>query len=1118
MNDLLPIDSPKPDFFRSTTLALLGAIVLAFGLCWHFLVIPAIYPSFDYPVDTKGVVDFEDYDWSESVSLLSPWNFYWNQIVDPSAIAEGSAPPADCQLIPGYWNGVSCGEHKLQSQGKATYHLRVKVKAQAEGFAFHLIRAFMNYTLYVNGQLIHKPGFDNKLDVDKGRFGRGVQELDIVLQVENPDFIYGGVYNRIRLGLAPQVAYERFFNRAIEIGIGACFFIMALYHFAFFCLRRRSIELLMFAGICTLILCRMVFVGQGIFFDLSQRARDEYFLVWTMHLTYYTELPMFAAFIYTLFPQDLSRRLTFWIIAISGVFVASLFLTPMSFWMYTAHPYHLLAICYVVYAYYALGRAILWFKREGVTLFALSGSVVSIGLFYDIGTLVLNFKSYDNVAVLGCFFYLIIQALVLAIRFSRAYTLVEEGEQAIKRLNSDLQEHERSRTAMFHNTSHELRTPLNGILGFIRLIRSGQYGEIGEKPRGQLLKVENLAHSLLSQVNTILDLAKSRQGSLTLAPTLFSLNELVKEVSYLSEALQTRQEDTKFEIERSWSDHEAPVFVGDQEKILTIVRNLLGNAFKFAKNEQEHKVSVRFELTGKDNLEISVEDSGIGIPPEYTEKIFEEFRQLDDAARRSYEGSGLGLAITKSFVSLMGGEIKVSSQLGQGSCFSVKIPAACETEKQPVIKTQTPVIERQVLRLEKASKSPAKSSQQTPRVTLEKPHRILVIDDNAINCEVIKDILEAQGYFVETALGGAEGLAKMESWQPELVLLDLMMPIVSGEDVLQRLREEKERKRSQIPVILITARASQEDRIHGLSLGADDYLAKPIMSEEMILRVRNSLNRLELTQKAAEKAAIEQDLAAVQMINETISRSLVDAPSYSFASFYQPAEVTGGDWLGVFHDHQRQRLYLMIGDVTGHGMKSALVTVIVAAAIKGGLEVLQKIAGEGTPEACLQVLREVANRLMCDLSERLDKTMTMAFLSLDLQTGDGYYLNAGHPPIYIMRREEMVGLLQQSMPLGYAEPKSNRALAFHLGPGESLLMFTDGLIENQGPDGRSLSLRRISKKIVGHSLADQVKDIVVAEYRAIVREQKVEDDSCFCIISRKPAAERPELEPIESAS
>lgn len=1089
------------------SLFLAAFVVAAIGLWAHYLLIPSLYPEMEYPEDSTGALNLEAHDWSNSAALFSPWDFYWQRGLDPLSFTRGEAPAPDCRLIPGYWAGQRCGPYELESRGVATYRLRVKVKPQAEGFSFHLVRTFMNFRIYVNGQEVYSQEKGTPVRLDGKRFGAHSSELDIVLQVRNEEFMYGGVYSRIRIGLAEQVAHERFLTRSLEIGIGACFFIMALYHLAFFCLRRRSIEILLFAGICALIVWRIAFVGQGTFFDLMHRPHDEKLVLWVMYMTYYAELPMFGMLIYALFPQDFSRKITAALVAVSAVALLGVMSLPMSLWMHSAPPYHLVAVLYVGYAYFKIAKAVIFEQREGTFLFGLGGSIVSLGLLYDIGALVFNFRTADNIATLGLFCYLCVQAVVLAIRFAHAFRLVEEGERDIKRLNLDLQEHERARTAMFHNTSHELRTPLNGILGFIRLIYSGQYGEVGEKPKAQLLKVESLARSLLSQVNNILDLAKSRQGSLTLAPSLFSLNELVNEVNYLSEALQTRQSEVHFELSTSWRTEEAPVFRGDQEKILTIIRNLIGNAFKFSKRDQAHRVKVSFELEEQMKLRVRVEDSGIGIPPDYLDKIFDEFRQVDDAARRSYEGTGLGLAISRSFVNLMQGSIEVSSVLGEGSCFQIEIPALPAGDAQNVLNIAAPSVKpaasvsRQPLALVTASSAEARLPAAYQRPELN--HKILVVDDNPINCEVIKDILEAEGYRVQVALGGEEGLEVILSWKPDLVLLDLMMPIVSGEDVLHRLRERV--STSQIPVILITARASQEDRIHGLSLGADDYLAKPIMSEEMILRVRNSLNRLDLTHKAAEKAAIEHDLAAVQMISESISRSLVAVPHYSFASFYQPAELTGGDWLGAFHDHANQRIYLMIGDVTGHGMKSALVAVIVAAAIKASIEVLQRTASHEAPAACLKVVRDAANRLMCDVSEKLEKSMTMAFLALDLESGEGSYLNAGHPPICIFRKNEVASLQQRLGPLGY-EPIQGRdePLPFQLGRGESLLMYTDGLTENTGPDGKRMRLARVCKKIDSEAPAEVVKELLIGEFRAVIRNAQAHDDCCFFVISRSP--------------
>ncbi|MDQ3234922.1 MAG: ATP-binding protein [Pseudobdellovibrionaceae bacterium] len=416
-----------------------------------------------------------------------------------------------------------------------------------------------------------------------------------------------------------------------------------------------------------------------------------------------------------------------------------------------------------------------------------------------------------------------------------------EANSKIEKLNIDLMEKEKARTAFFQNTSHELRTPLNGIIGFSTLLIHGRYGELGEQANQQITKIRDLADSLKFQVNAILDLAKSKRGEFKLCNSLVSLPELFSQMQNLGEGLSLKSDDLSFECSMSWKDEAETRFITDPDKLAMVVRNLLGNAFKFRRPGAHNKVSLIAVRQGP-NLIITVSDTGIGIPADQQQEIFREFRQLDSDAGRAYEGTGLGLAIVNETLKLMGGSIEVNSVPNEGSRFTVTIPeqshiSATEAGPSHDIILSDPTdsrASRQVRMLPTSQKTPGAEN-----------FVIYVVDDNRLNCEVISEILGTQGYKVELAYGGRECLNRLKIFKPHLLLLDLMMPEVSGEDVLKAIRFHDELK--DLPVILLTARASQEDRLLGLGLGADDYLAKPIESEELLLRVRNILTRIELS-------------------------------------------------------------------------------------------------------------------------------------------------------------------------------------------------------------------------------------------------------------------------------
>jgi signal transduction histidine kinase len=426
--------------------------------------------------------------------------------------------------------------------------------------------------------------------------------------------------------------------------------------------------------------------------------------------------------------------------------------------------------------------------------------------------------------------------LMLGRRFAITY---EENH----RLLDEVQQKEKARTVFFHNSSHELRTPLNGIIGFLQLLQQGRYGQLPVTASQQIDKCIRLALGLKNQVNTILDLAKSRKGLLTLTHTLTDLNDIVQEARDLATGLELKRENCSFSWDKNWEDKDR-TFVSDREKLSTIIRNLLGNAFKFADPHRPNHVHLSL-VRNAEGLTITVQDTGIGIPADHKDRIFEEFEQVTGDARRAYEGTGLGLTMVRDIVHLMKGTIEVESEMGVGSLFRVSIPEAKDLQIQQVVDiTPTTMAHLQTQAL--SSSSPSVDSTQ-PDTSPQNHHHVLIVDDHQINCELLSDLLADEGYRISIAFGGEEALKKMKIEHPDVVLLDMMMPYVSGEDVIRAMQQDTDLQ--DIPVILVTARASEDDRLFGLSLGADDYLAKPIHHEELKFRVKNLLHRLELKQR-----------------------------------------------------------------------------------------------------------------------------------------------------------------------------------------------------------------------------------------------------------------------------
>ncbi|MEM1293456.1 MAG: ATP-binding protein, partial [Cyanobacteria bacterium P01_H01_bin.162] len=286
-----------------------------------------------------------------------------------------------------------------------------------------------------------------------------------------------------------------------------------------------------------------------------------------------------------------------------------------------------------------------------------------------------------------------------------------------------------------------------------------------------------------------------------------------------------------------------PTIFLDLEKFDKVLYNLLSNAVKFT--PEKGTITVALE-PADDHCVIKVTDTGIGIREDQLPHLFERFRQADGSANRRYEGTGLGLSLVKELVKLHHGDIHVTSTYGQGTTFAIAIPTGRHHLPADQIIDQTAVTEKSRARIELAdivttagvSVAAATADSQPPESDSGVPH-ILVVDDNSDLRDYISNVLQRQDYQVRAAHNGQVALAMLETFVPNLILTDLMMPGMSGLELLQRVRQDE--RLSSIPVVLLTAKVDDETRIEGVEQGADAYLGKPFNDRELLAEVRNLL-------------------------------------------------------------------------------------------------------------------------------------------------------------------------------------------------------------------------------------------------------------------------------------
>ena len=382
------------------------------------------------------------------------------------------------------------------------------------------------------------------------------------------------------------------------------------------------------------------------------------------------------------------------------------------------------------------------------------------------------------------------------------------------------------------NTSHELRTPLNGIIGVTESLLDGVAGPLNHKLSSDLTMIAAAGKRLAALVNDILDLSKMEGGELTMQLEPVNLHAATEVVLALSAPLA----GGKDLVLRNEVEPGLPPVRADENRVQQIFHNLVGNAVKFT---QRGSVTVSARVN-ESHVEVSVVDTGIGIPTNQHHAIFESFHQLDAVTSREYQGTGLGLSITRKLVEQLGGEIGVRTNKPQGSIFFFSLPLHDETDQPERI--AAPVTVSKVLVREEPCAMGAEKQASLPRAT--RGH-ILVVDDEPMNRLVITNLLSLESYRLTEVGSGAEALAFLDR-EPsvDLVLLDIMMPTMSGYEVCQRLREKTGLQN--LPVIVLTARNQESDLTRAFEAGANDFITKPFGKLELLARINTQLELLNL--------------------------------------------------------------------------------------------------------------------------------------------------------------------------------------------------------------------------------------------------------------------------------
>ncbi len=471
----------------------------------------------------------------------------------------------------------------------------------------------------------------------------------------------------------------------------------------------------------------------------------------------------------------------------------------------------------------------------------------------DLDEVMFETKRKDEIGRLGISF----QRMQRSIR-EKILTIKSQNDEleanlgTIQTQNDELQLANKLKDEFLATTSHELRTPLHGMVGIAEALISGANGPIPASQKHQLDIIINSGQRLATLVDDLLDYHKMRYGSLDIQTSALNLSSSTRLVLELSQHLLGNKSIRII----NQTPMDLPLVSADPQRLEQVLYNLIGNAIKYT---SEGKIVISATVLD-DKIRVQVVDTGQGIPAEQLEHIFEPLIQAGQDSSRYRQGAGLGLSISRQLIELMGGTLYVSSQPLVGTTFSFSLPLASDQEiydsKQHAARDHFQIPDN------------ADGTHLDDNPLPENPDGplIAVADDEPVNLQILDSFLKMEGYRVKTAQDGTEAIDLVQQEKPELLLLDVMMPGLSGYQVCEQLRLNYDH--SELPVIMLTALSQTNDRVKGFNSGANDYLTKPFNKLELASRIK-----AHLAASKAELRRIEND----KLQAELKQRALVEA-------------------------------------------------------------------------------------------------------------------------------------------------------------------------------------------------------------------------------------------------
>lgn len=769
-------------------------------------------------------VDMEALQDYSVIKLNGDWSFYPNRLIAPNEVIGNPAVQRLTLAVPSDWSDFV--HPKGDEPVVGTYYVRIKVPTEGQyGLYIRTIRQANR--IFINGEEVGGMGnpteslqdFKRESDDRYTVFARSENlTLDVVIHVGNYNYSKAGILYPIEFGTKAAIQRHYLLKVLADAFVSIGFIVFGVIYIISYSQNRKRKEELFFGLFTILLGLYMSFINQKVFFlffsmiDVTRQVQLQLGI-----------LPLVVVclilFIYYMYPEFVRRRTLYSIIFLLGFLVYEYGINYL--WSSTKKvktPEELLfsQVFYValivplgLYTVFVLARVL---QRN------IAGSQYILIFLTSLACYAVLLASNFLFGVTINFSELLLFSLMV---FSFASLLSFRANEAYKKaqaLSEELFIYNQMKDEFLLKTSHELRTPLNGILNLSKALMEGEQEPLKRVQQEQVILIHNVTQRLGYLVEDLLFSSNQMNEDIRITPSAVQIS-MIDEV--IAEMCSLMPKNTPVRLV-SAIDPNLPAMYTDELRMKQVLYNLLHNAIKHTSHGQ---ITIA-ATTHKDKIKISVSDTGRGIPSDELERVFNSFYRVKKGANS--EGLGLGLSIAKNIVEKLNGEIFVTSTLGYGTTFTFTMPIA--TPAQLLNMKEQSVVFR---------KEQEKFQLELPLFFKGNDKTILVVDDDHVNIKVLIDALIKRGYTCIAVDNGFDAIDYLKTHKVDCLLIDLMLPHMSGYELCKKVREQYDLL--ELPIIVLTAIMKHSDLMLSLQVGASEYLQKPIIMDELFMRIESHL-------------------------------------------------------------------------------------------------------------------------------------------------------------------------------------------------------------------------------------------------------------------------------------